>query len=609
MSNCGGSSSKSILRLIAAFTLFASFSHAQTDPIALQAGSINTATADPLLPRPATQPCVVSLFTMVEFGDFTPKTFSYTPPACPGPWAKVVLRSNFSVTAGRQFDRTANIWIGGTNVYFGTTSEPSGATNGECLPAASNFSRCWHVERDLTDYSALFTVPQPGRVDLGNLVNSTFTGVLFGSADLQFYPLAKSSSDDSSSEHQSRDEDHPHAPRAADFVLPLSASATGGTVALQTGTSELSVTSVLPTNIERAFLDVIAQSQAADEFWYTCVPDQDAANLQSCGGTAFRETEVSIDGQPAGVAPVYPWIYTGGIDPFLWRPVPGVQTLNFVPYRVDLTPFAGVLNDGSAHKVAVRVFNANHNFATTATLLLYLDHRSSRVGGQVTKNTLAASPVPNIVENLSAAASDGTITGTVTTTAARQFTIAGEVKTSHGRVRTEVTQRIDFSNAQQFVSNPNNGNLLQDITQNTTIMSVTETRSGEGHALSVVGQQWPLVVDINFVANADGSFTQATDIQHEFHRDDLVKQDGRPTFFSTLSNVVKPSDTLFFSPSFAVTGNTGQVSSQQYFSKDSTGACFSRSISAANGVLTSIIDGKGCEPESARDNQPIANER
>ena len=55
----------------------------------------------------------------------------------------------------------------------------------------------------------------------------------------------------------------------------------------------------------------------------------------------FREAEVSIDGTPAGVAPVYPWIFTGGIDPFLWQPIPGVHTLNFEPYRVDLTPFAG----------------------------------------------------------------------------------------------------------------------------------------------------------------------------------------------------------------------------------------------------------------------------
>jgi len=68
--------------------------------------------------------------------------------------------------------------------------------------------------------------------------------------------------------------------------------------------------------------------------------------------TAFREGEISIDGAPAGAAPVYQWIYTGGIDPFFWEPIPGVQALNFCPYRIDLTPFAGVLSNGQPHTIA-----------------------------------------------------------------------------------------------------------------------------------------------------------------------------------------------------------------------------------------------------------------
>ena len=43
--------------------------------------------------------------------------------------------------------------------------------------------RIWHVESNLTDYSPLFTIPQAGRVDLGNLVNGTYTSHLHGSAD------------------------------------------------------------------------------------------------------------------------------------------------------------------------------------------------------------------------------------------------------------------------------------------------------------------------------------------------------------------------------------------------------------------------------------------
>src|SRR5437879_2848757 len=69
-------------------------------------------------------------------------------------------------------------------------------------------------------------------------------------------------------------------------------------------TDQLATTFTLPQNVERAYLDVIAQSQSNDEFWYTCVPNDVTGELQSCGATAFRETEVTVDGQPAGVAPV-----------------------------------------------------------------------------------------------------------------------------------------------------------------------------------------------------------------------------------------------------------------------------------------------------------------
>ncbi|HEY8022338.1 MAG TPA: peptide-N4-asparagine amidase, partial [Thermoanaerobaculia bacterium] len=143
-------------------------------------GSPNTATADPPVSRPATTPCAVQLFSGVAFADFSPKPFVYTPPAgCPGPWARVVLEADFSVSAGRQFDRTAQIAIGHANVYYGTTPEPS-----------ATVSPSWHVERDLTDYSPLFAAAQSGETNLGNLVNPTFTGIITGSARLLFYPLA-----------------------------------------------------------------------------------------------------------------------------------------------------------------------------------------------------------------------------------------------------------------------------------------------------------------------------------------------------------------------------------------------------------------------------------
>ena len=151
-------------------------------------------------------------------------------------------------------------------------------------------------------------------------------------------------------------------------MVPVSGS--NNAYELDTTSSELTTTFTAPRNTIKAYLDVIAQSQSSDEFWYQCVPNDATGPLESCGNTAFRETEVTIDGKPAGVAPVYPWIYTGGIDPYLWEPITGVQTLNMKPYRVDLTPFAGVLSDGGPHTVGVSVFNAHSYFLATANLLL-----------------------------------------------------------------------------------------------------------------------------------------------------------------------------------------------------------------------------------------------
>jgi len=547
-------------RLSLAVFLVSTAVAAQPTPVTpLAVGSANTATADPTVPRPKTTPCRVRLFTDMKFADFSPKSFPYAPPAaCLGPWQKVVLEADYSVEAGRQFDRTATLWIGGVNVYFGTTAEPS-----------RTVARAWHIERDLTEYSAILETTSQGRAELGNLVNSTFTSSLWGTAQIAFYP-------------QSRDDDDSRLP-VADLVLPLSASPTGGSVPLFDPTAELSATFQLPRNIERAYLDVILQHQGAnDEFWYACVPTDLAGELQSCVGTAFREGQLSIDGQPAGVVPIFPWIFTGGIDPFFWRPIPAPQSLNFVPYRVDVTPFAGVLSDGQPHRLAIKVTNNSQFFQTTATLLLYLDRRSTQVTGAVTQNTIGA-PSPAVNAALKNDPATGTVTGTVTTTSSRQFVLAGWIKTSHGRVRTEIAQRIDFSNVQQFVS-PQSlpETFIQDIRQSTAISSTTKVQGGDRSGQSSVRMSWPLELDLTVNIDASGGFSQVGRVKQAYNR-----VDSTGDFSSLVSNSGEWADTF---PT-----QQGQSGSQRYFFSDSEGRCFSRALTASAGVLASIVDGKGCD--------------
>ena len=536
-----------------------------------QIGSSNPATAEPTVPRPSTKPCIVSLFQNLEFADFNLKSFSFTPPAdCPGPWAKVVFTADFTVTAGRQFDRTAAFYLGHANIYYGTTAEPRSA-----------LSPSWHVERDVTDLSAIFESSQTGEANLGNFVGVSggvnYTGIIFANAALEFYPANFRNP----------------APRVADIVIPI--NGTGGDAGtLNTGADQITQTLNLPENVESVYLDVIAQSQIGDEFWYFCVPSNETGPLESCGNTAFRETEVSIDGNPAGVAPVYPWIFTGGIDPLLWEPIPGVQTLYFVPYRVNLTPFAGLLSDGDAHTAAVSVYNANGYFLATANLLVFLDHGSRKTTGEVLSNTLSSAPSP-VIENNITTDSSGNSTGSILTTSNRHFTIQGFLNTSHGRIVTTVTQSVDFSNKQEFVVNASTDE--QNLQQLSTVQSITDTQQGPLVTTSREDFKYPLNIDFLFAANADGTFTQTTDVKQGYRKEESTKLNGFPISDSQISNNVNSTDVLNISSGFAITGNSGSKSSQTYTSRDSRGGCYSRTITSAEQVLTSVTNGPGCETE------------
>ncbi|MEW9625094.1 peptide-N4-asparagine amidase [Rhodanobacter geophilus] len=522
-------------------------------------GSTNVTTADPAVPRPPGQPCVVQLFQDDVFNDFGTRPYSYTPPAgCGTKWAKVVLEADFSVTAGVQYDRTASIWLGGVDLYFGTTEEPS-----------STVAPSWHVERDLTDYSALLRNAGQGQAILWNLVSSTYTGVIHGSAKLLFYPASARAP----------------APRVPDQVIPLGSDPVGSVTNLATSTDQLSKTLTLPRNVVHAYLDVFAQSQNADEFWYTCVPDQYAAAVQECGGGNFREAEVSIDGQPAGVAPVYPWVYTGGIDPYLWRPVTGVQTLNFMPYRVDLSPFAGMLSDGAQHTVALNVAGANNYFSTAATLLVYQDSHSSQVTGGVTRNTLAGqAPTPTIASTL-----DSTGNGGITTHLKRHFTIEGYVDTSHGRVKNTVDQTVGFADTQTFTIN---ATTYRQVTDQLTSMDGTSSSSdGSSYTQHV---SYPFRLDYNEQVAPDGSVAVATTVAQGYRLDRSTGFFGFPLYADRVDNTVDSADTLDFDAGGNFTGHTGQASTQAFAYRDTLGGCYRGGVGSAAGAVTAYTRGKGC---------------
>ncbi|WP_263381507.1 peptide-N4-asparagine amidase [Granulicella arctica] len=545
-------------------------------PPTLQIGSSNPATAEPPVTRPSTTPCVVPLLTNQEFGDYSGKPMSFTPPtSCHGPWAKIVLTADFTVTAGRQFDRTAQLYLGNTNIFYGTTAEPRSA-----------LSPSWHIERDVTDLSALLKTPQTGQAIVYNIVNSTYTGIIYGNAALEFYPASFAAL----------------APAVPDLVIPISSVENAGVITpivnnagtLNTTADQLTQTLTLPRNVTRAYLDVISQSQSTDEFWYLNVPNDQTGNLEAYGNTPFRETEITIDGKSAGVAPVYPWIFTGGLDPYLWEPITGVQTLNFKPYRVDLTPFAGLLNDGNQHTVGVSVYNANSYFLATATLLVYTDHFKSQVNGALVSNTLTP-PEPTVVEKLTTT-SAGVTTGTITVASARKFAIKGYVETSLGRIETTVEQKVDFNSTGTFNVNAKIGAPeIQNMVQTSTVDANTTTRDGFLVEQDHKTISFPLTLDYSFLLNSDGTQTQVVTSDQKNILNETKSLDGFLLYESKTREAVNSTDTLQFTAAGALSAAGIGKTTATYKSSDTLGNCYSRTLTAANQKLTGVTNDKACK--------------
>jgi hypothetical protein len=507
----------------------------------------NSATVtDAAMPPPAGTPCTVTLFSNFQFVNFNAQYFTYAP-SCPGPWSKVIFNGTFAITPGIQYDRTAEISLGYVNVYFGTTREDD-----------PSFGPTWNVTRDLTDYTPLFTAAQPGEVDLGNLVNSQYTGVISGTATLSFFPVPAGGA----------------APVVADAVYPYP-DAPGGAVALDSTTSVLSQTYTFPTNIESAYLDVLAQSQSNDEFWWSCAPNDVAGELEDCGNTAFRETEIAIDGTPAGVAPVYPWIYTGGIDPNLWLPIPGVQTLNFLPYRVDLTPFAATLSNGQPHTIGLSIYNADDYFAVTATLLVYEDHGSTTVTGATTTNTVGSGPNPVVKENIHIDSNDVPV-GTILVTSDRQFTISGYVNTSRGTVTTTLNQKVDFSNFQHYTDSAN-------LYVQTTNVSSTKTVTLGSSTRTVTTQYtYPLTVSLSLGTASNGDEDETIAVRQAYD----TSTNGPGNISAALTQSFVGADTQDL-----ITGEDLGQESRYLETNTRNNACVQRVIQAKNDSITSDKSG------------------
>jgi hypothetical protein len=284
-------------------------------------------------------------------------------------------------------------------------------------PEPSPEGIAWSVEKDITAYAPLLRSPQTVTMFLGNIVNETYTGVLFIKVSLTFYAAGRG---------------HP-APAGASDVIPLAgASHPDG--------EDLTGTVTVPRNTERLLAEVYATGSGGgcEEFWYITAP---AASGYSCPADPgpYREVQVLLDDRLVGIAAPYPHVYTGGwSNPFLWYVVPAPRAFDIRPITYDLSPYVGLLTDGAAHRVAVRVVGVpagQPGWHTPISFLAWRDPGGGRVTGRLLTHHIGALTNTSTVEVVGAE-------HRVTTRGAHSLRAVGVVHTSHGPVTTAIDQSV-----------------------------------------------------------------------------------------------------------------------------------------------------------------------
>lgn len=492
---------------------------------------------------PATKSCTETLMNNHPFENSygAPFVGGYTPTSCAAPWSLIVLTFSSNV-AGDQFDRTVDVTIGGTEIFLGTTSEPC------CTGNAVS----WSMQQDVTDYAPIFTTPQPVVVELDNVNTSTYTGIYDSSLIVTFYETGTASPAASAP-----DAVYGLTPQA---TTPVASGSFAGTLYGLSTPDQLAGRKVtFPRNLVRLEADLWAQGQGpCEEFWWSEPTD--------CGvGTPYREVAIYINGILAGAAPVYPTTFTGADGPGLWEPIPSPRAWDLRPYRVDLTPFVGLLTDGQPHLVQIGMTDAAYTsgdfWNVDADLLAWTQSYSP-----VTVGDLTAVGTPAFTETPQVDPSGQNVEATDSVSSSRTWT--GWILGAKGqKINDTVTEKVTMSSDQAG--------------------AVDDRWTWDRDSAVSDGRQ-----TTDDTSAADFSIVDGSLAHFEFTDDDAHSTLINGS--STETDRVQETMTTTDASGLAFNG----AESESYGYADTAGACYDRSIATAAGQVVADEDPPKCPSTS-----------
>ncbi|KAJ4994283.1 peptide-n4-(n-acetyl-beta-glucosaminyl)asparagine amidase a [Stagonosporopsis vannaccii] len=409
----------------------------------------------------------------------------YLPPDCK--YNRVIF--NFTVTSqGRQFDRLALMFLDDIEIFRTSTAEPT--QNGIV----------WSYVKDMSSYLAVFKQPRKMIFDLGNLVDDTYTGAWNTILTATFF-TAENLLD------------------SADIIVPVSARRSPANAPSHFTVPESRAVSALtiPQNARKAVFSISACGQADEEFWWSNVLTSDTdvfgTDNRLSGHSPFREVQLIIDGQLAGVAWPFPVIFTGGVVPGFWRPIVGIDAFDLLEDEIDITPFLPSLTDDIEHTFEIQIVgieddgnghgilrpSIESSWIVTGKLFVWLDTNTSIITGL---NPTIKSSVPSIsvFSKTTRAANDTTISLDYTVQVSRFIHISSTLQTSRGLENVTWTQSLAYSFYGTLTHKGNN----QELRQNTSGLHASQS-SGYRKVFA-----YPLWVVSSYKAPPGGLIIDAT---------------------------------------------------------------------------------------------------
>lgn len=238
-------------------------------------------------------------------------------------------------------------------------------------------------------------------------------------------------------------------------------------------TAEYNATTIVqdfPRNARKAIFTIQACGQIDEELWWSNLPSSTALSFNATGNpsggfSAYREIQLFIDGQLAGIQAPFPIIFTGGLNPSFWSPIVGIDVFDEKEAEIDISPFLPVLCDGAPHNFTLRVVGLDDDGNDSVTLstgvggywqltgkvFVWTEDDASFITTGLAPTLDAIEPVITLSQSLTQNATGANETLKYDVSVTRSIRISGSIITSSGSVNTIWAQDVTTT-AAGFIS-------------------------------------------------------------------------------------------------------------------------------------------------------------